>query len=100
MPGDLTAVAPSVSAVLTVSGPSPADLTDKCELRFTLLSVCLQAVFPKSDEQRARLSDAVQGILLFRALDPVSGKSAGRHGASSKRNCLSALSDKAKHFCL
>ncbi|XP_043234484.1 cAMP-dependent protein kinase type II regulatory subunit-like [Amphibalanus amphitrite] len=29
-----------------------------------------KAVFPKSDEQRARLSDAVQGILLFRALDP------------------------------
>ena len=34
MPGDLTAVAPSVSAILTVSGPSPADLTGKCELRF------------------------------------------------------------------
>ena len=35
MPVDLTAVAPSVSAVLTVSGPSPADLTGKCELRLT-----------------------------------------------------------------
>ena len=35
MPGDLTAVAPSVWAVLTVSGPSPADLTAKCELRLT-----------------------------------------------------------------
>lgn len=29
-----------------------------------------KAVYPKSDEQRARLSEAVQGILLFRALDP------------------------------
>ena len=36
MPVDLTAVAPSVSAVLTVSGPSPADLTGKCELRLRL----------------------------------------------------------------
>jgi len=30
-----------------------------------------KAVFPKSDEQRSRLSDAVQAILLFRALDPL-----------------------------
>lgn len=31
-----------------------------------------QEVFPKSDEQRARLADAVRNIFLFRSLEPVS----------------------------
>lgn len=31
-----------------------------------------QAVYPKSDQQRHRLAEAVKNILLFRSLDPVS----------------------------
>lgn len=29
-----------------------------------------KVIFPKTDEQRTRLSDSVKNILLFRALDP------------------------------
>lgn len=29
-----------------------------------------KVIFPKSDEQRTRLGDAVKNILLFRSLDP------------------------------
>lgn len=32
----------------------------------------LQIVYPKSDEQRKRLSEAVKPIFIFRSLDPVS----------------------------
>ena len=66
-------VADAADRPLAVNWPS-TDRTDPCP----------QAVFPKSDEQRARLSDAVQGILLFRALDPVSteGRSAHTHSTT------------------
>ena len=33
--------------------------------------LCTQIVFPKSDEQRARLAASVKNILLFRALEKV-----------------------------
>jgi cAMP-dependent protein kinase regulator len=29
-----------------------------------------KVIFPKTDEQRTRLSDSVKNILLFRAIDP------------------------------
>ena len=32
----------------------------------------LQIIYPKSDEQRQRLGEAIKNILLFRSLDPVS----------------------------
>lgn len=34
-----------------------------------------KVIFPKTDEQRSRLSDSVKNILLFRALDPEQVKS-------------------------
>lgn len=34
-----------------------------------------KVIFPKTDEQRTRLSDSVKNILLFRALDPEQVKS-------------------------
>lgn len=34
--------------------------------------LCLQIVYPKSDEQRKRLNDAVRNILLFKNVAPVS----------------------------
>ena len=42
-----------------------------CSCLYTVLCT-LQIVYPKSDEQRQRLSDAIKHILLFRNLDPVS----------------------------
>ena len=36
-----------------------------------MLRVCVQMVYPKSDEQRRRLNDAVKHILLFRSLEEV-----------------------------
>lgn len=39
----------------------------------------MQLVYPKSDEQRARLTEAVKNILLFRALDEVKKKKKERN---------------------
>ena len=34
--------------------------------------LCLQIVYPKTDDQRKRLNDAVRNILLFKNVAPVS----------------------------
>ena len=39
-----------------------------------------KVIFPKSDEQRTRLCDAVKNILLFRSLDPEQVRNIHKHG--------------------
>lgn len=39
-----------------------------------------KVIFPKSDEQRTRLCDAVKNILLFRSLDPEQVRIIDKHG--------------------